>query len=262
MPIGDNTTYEVGHFTRVYEYLIKPAVMKAGFEAIRSDDLKHSDLIMVDILNNLYDCEMALCDLSSKNANVMYELGIRHSFNLPVALIKDDVTNRVFDIQGLRAVDYKSSLRVDDVEIEIERIAETIKQTYNRKDDESNSVLKILEIQPAKITNHTEISNDTQLILASIKSLNERINDFEDNHSSKSTSSIDDFVNELFKDKYKPGTKVEHRDFGIGKVITTNGRVITIAFNKKGIKKLDLIIAEKLLRGVTDDEEVSTDEVN
>ena len=38
MPISDVPGYDQGHFARVYEYLIKPAIIQAGYEPIRSDD--------------------------------------------------------------------------------------------------------------------------------------------------------------------------------------------------------------------------------
>lgn len=37
MPISDAEGYDKGHFTRVYEHLIKPAVIEAGFEPVRND---------------------------------------------------------------------------------------------------------------------------------------------------------------------------------------------------------------------------------
>ena len=38
MPISDAEGYDKGHFTRVYEHLVKPAVIEAGFEPMRADD--------------------------------------------------------------------------------------------------------------------------------------------------------------------------------------------------------------------------------
>lgn len=81
MPIADHDSYDKGHFDRVYEYLIKPACNKAGYTPIRADDSKASNMIMFDILKKIMECDMAICDLSSKNANVFYELGLRQAFN-------------------------------------------------------------------------------------------------------------------------------------------------------------------------------------
>ena len=89
MPISDAEGYDKGHFTRVYEHLIKPAVIEAGFEPVRADDTSKANFIVMDILQQILACDMAICDLSSRNPNVFYELGVRQSFNKRTVLICD-----------------------------------------------------------------------------------------------------------------------------------------------------------------------------
>jgi len=127
MPISDNEDYPVNHFSRVYEHIIIPACEIAGFEPIRADNIQTTNYIALDIIKNIINADMAICDLSSKNPNVLYELGIRQAFNLPVTLIKDLRTKRIFDIQGFRDVEYDESLRIDTVQDTIEILSETIK---------------------------------------------------------------------------------------------------------------------------------------
>ena len=116
MPISDIDSYPTGHFKRVYEHLIKPACIKAGFKAIRADDVQKTNIIIVDVLQKILSAEMSICDLSSRNPNVLYELGIRQAFGLPITLIKDNKTPRIFDIQGIRDLEYDENLRVDIIE--------------------------------------------------------------------------------------------------------------------------------------------------
>ena len=119
MPISDTDDYPSGHFNRVYLHLLRPAIEKAGFEATRADEIQETNFIVLDIVQHLLSAEMCICDLSSKNPNVLYELGIRQAFNLPVCLIKDDLTSSIFDIQGFRECEYSSSLRIDEFQKEI-----------------------------------------------------------------------------------------------------------------------------------------------
>ena len=151
MPIADNPEYEPGHFNRVYEYLIKPACINAGYEPCRADDSKASHMIMFDILKKIMDCDMAICDLSSKNANVFYELGLRQAFNKKTILITDGKDKPPFDIAGFRYVPYNPSLRIDSVQIEINRISEMLHETENAPEDDVNSIVKLLQIQPASV---------------------------------------------------------------------------------------------------------------
>ena len=115
MPISDAEGYDKGHFTRVYEHLVKPAVIEAGFEPMRADDTSKANFIVVDILKQILESDMAICDLSSRNPNVFYELGIRQAFNLKTVLIKDIKTTMPFDIAGIRTLHYNENLRIDEV---------------------------------------------------------------------------------------------------------------------------------------------------
>jgi hypothetical protein len=111
MPISDPKGYDGGHFQRVYQDLLRPACQAAKFEARRADEVTASNLIQLDILHRLLRSPMALCDLSSLNPNVMFELGIRQAFDMPVVLIKDDDTPNVFDIAPLRTITYRHTIK-------------------------------------------------------------------------------------------------------------------------------------------------------
>ena len=133
MPISDADNYSPGHFGRVYDHLIKPACEQAGFEPIRADKNTKSDFIVIDIINQIVNCDMAICDLSSRNPNVFYELGLRQAFDLKTVLIKDEITARAFDISGIRTMEYKSTLRVDEVKSSIEELSKTIRSCKNSR---------------------------------------------------------------------------------------------------------------------------------
>jgi hypothetical protein len=260
MPITDADPYENGHFKRVYEYIIKPACFEAGFQPVRGDDVLNTNYIALDVIKKLINSDMAICDLSSRNPNVFYELGIRQAFNLPVTLVRDSLTERVFDIQGFRDIEYDENLRIDNVENTISIIAETIKNTYETKGEEVNSLISLLGIQPAKITESREISKDTELILNTLASLGSRIISLEKiiptQHSQKPTSpfSVDD-SGLVWRDLTSTETRnleigdfIEHQKFGRGRVISREGiaqnPVATIAFESGESKKLMLNYAK------------------
>lgn len=261
MPISDNPNYPKGHFTRVNEHIIKPACILAGFEPIRADDVLNTNHIALDILKKIIDSDMAICDLSNQNPNVLYELGIRQAFNKPVALIKDYKTNRVFDIQGFRDLEYDENLRIDNVQEIIENLAEIIKITYNEREKQVNSLVKLLGITPAELADSTNISIETELILNQLNSIDRRLNLIENTNKDQpkyyhQKPKIEeplfdelDFSDEKFSlteiSKLKKGDKVAHLRFGIGTVIKIEGNPDDLNsfkgefdFEKGGIKKL------------------------
>jgi hypothetical protein len=255
MPISDQKDYSPGHFSRVYEYLIKPACELAGFIPIRADDIKSTNLIALDIVKQIIECEMAICDLSSRNPNVLYEVGIRQAFNLPVAFIKDYRTERIFDIQGFRDVGYDDTLRIDTVRQEILELAETIQNTFENK-NEVNSLVSLLGIQPAKIST-TKISLETELLLSTLKVIDNRLSKLENSRSNTNVENlkippqviIKPNVNGLKQmklsdmQKLKIGDTVLHGSFGSGKVVAmdsigTDILKLSINFPDLGQKQL------------------------
>ncbi|MGV1174572.1 hypothetical protein [Enterobacter roggenkampii] len=161
MPIADHPDYPQGHFQRVYDYIIKPACELAGLKPYRADDNKASDMIMLDILQQIVQCDMAICDISSRNANVFFELGLRQAFNKKTILITDGLQNAPFDISGLRHISYSHSLRVDTVAKEIPEIGKMLIETDKLPDNKVNSVVSLLQIKPAKVDSKELTAIDT-----------------------------------------------------------------------------------------------------
>lgn len=179
MPIADMEGYDSGHFSRVYTHLIQPACKKAGYKAVRADEVASSNYIIIDILHKILDSDMVLCDLSGKNPNVLYELGIRQAFNLPTTLIKDIKTSKIFDIQGLRYTEYNQTLRIDEVVRDTDLIANSIVKTANPDSKDVNSLIQLLAVKPATRPNSVELSSETSVILASINDLGKRMSSLE-----------------------------------------------------------------------------------
>ncbi len=125
---------------------------------------------MADILKRILNADMAVCDLSSRNPNVLYELAVRQSFDLPVVLIKDDVTKEPFDIYGIRYLEYDKELRIDLVAKAVDDLTETISETVANKDKDIFSLVQILGREKAAVKS-TDVTPDTLAILEAITAL-------------------------------------------------------------------------------------------
>jgi hypothetical protein len=159
MPISDPENYEQGHFRRVYENLISPAIREAGFEPFRADDNHGTNLIHVEILKDLINSPLAICDLSSRNPNVLFELGIRQAFDKPVVIIQEKGTPAIFDIATIRTINYDRQMRYDNVLNAQEQITKAIQETMSSSPQKGiNSIIKLMSIaEPAQIT---QVSKD------------------------------------------------------------------------------------------------------
>jgi tetratricopeptide (TPR) repeat protein len=95
-------------FDKVYELLIKPAVADAGLDPLRADEEEGGGMIHTPMFERLVLCPYAVADLTTANANVFYELGVRHSARPASTLLLYGGACRLpFDVQPLRALPYQ-----------------------------------------------------------------------------------------------------------------------------------------------------------
>jgi hypothetical protein len=109
--------------------IIDEAVLDAGFEPrlVSNDD--SVGIIHGRIVKNIYDDEIIVCDVSGKNPNVMFELGMRLAFDKPVVVIKDEETSYSFDTSPIEHMTYPKSLRYSDIVTFKERLSSKLKMT-------------------------------------------------------------------------------------------------------------------------------------
>jgi len=82
MGFGKKTDFETGRvldLDKTYRNIIKPAVLAAGLECVRADEIKHSGIIDVPMYEQLLKADVVVADLSTSNCNACYELGVRHA---------------------------------------------------------------------------------------------------------------------------------------------------------------------------------------
>lgn len=159
MPISDQKEYAENHFTKVYSQIFKPAIEDAGYEAIRVDEDKMSSDIITKILNYIQNSDIALCDLSAKNPNVLYELGLAQAYDKKVVLVKDNRTEYVFDVSGISTVEYRAERLYEHVEQARKDISDAISATAQRK---NNTILEMVKVRAASIDTSEPDSHDTQ----------------------------------------------------------------------------------------------------
>ncbi len=95
-------------------------------------------LIHRRIVEGLYTSDIIICDVSCKNPNVMFELGMRLAFDKPTVIIKDDQTDYSFDTGVIEHLQYPRDLRYKDIVEFKERLAEKVKATYEDSNSDPN----------------------------------------------------------------------------------------------------------------------------
>jgi MAP3K TRAFs-binding domain len=96
-------------FDRVYQELIAPAIAQADMEPLRADEEMTGGIIHKPMFERLILCDYAVADLTTANANVFYELGLRHAVRQwsKVLISAEGGSQLPFDVAPLRALPYK-----------------------------------------------------------------------------------------------------------------------------------------------------------
>lgn len=174
MPFSDQGDYPKGHFTKVYEQIFMPAIIKAGYKPYRVDENTISDSIINKIFEGVQNCEMALCDLSNRNPNVLYELGLRQAYNKPVVLVKDEKTENIFDVSVISTVPYNSNRLYENVLEAQEKICESLKTTGEGKE---TTLIQFVRAKEASYEDVKVNKDDTvNIMLQSIMKELQRLN--------------------------------------------------------------------------------------
>ena len=99
-------------FDPVYQDLIKSPLEAAGYTVSRADDPGDDDFVHENIydqiVQNLWDADYIIADLSGLKPNVVYELGIAHTLNKRTILISQELDASVpFDLKSQYVLKYQ-----------------------------------------------------------------------------------------------------------------------------------------------------------
>jgi hypothetical protein len=104
--------FSVESLNIVYEDFVRPILTDhCHLRVERGDDVFGSNIVMDDITNSIRKARLIVADLTGRNANVFYEVGIAHALNKPVLLMTQSIDDVPFDLRHRRALVYEYSPR-------------------------------------------------------------------------------------------------------------------------------------------------------
>lgn len=92
---------------KYYQEIFVPAIKEAGLEPVRADELFTTGSVIEQIWEQISASKVLLADLTGKNANVFYELGLAHALAKPVVFTTSDLADVPFDLRHLRVATYE-----------------------------------------------------------------------------------------------------------------------------------------------------------
>ncbi len=129
MPIAEIDGCSAEHWSQVQD-IIKEALDETDFEVSIVSDASDVGIIQTRIVQNIFKNEIIVCDVSCKNPNVMFELGLRLAFDKPTIIIKDDETNYSFDTGVIEHIGYPRDLHYATIKAFKETLKSKVIATY------------------------------------------------------------------------------------------------------------------------------------
>ena len=89
---------------QILKHVIRPVVEERGFVAVRGDEIERAGLITSQVLDRIIQNDLVIADLTDQNANVFYELAVRHALRKPFVQLMAKDQQLPFDVQGMRTI--------------------------------------------------------------------------------------------------------------------------------------------------------------
>jgi hypothetical protein len=109
-----------------YEKIYRPAIEKAGLQPVRADaEIFATGKIMDQVWTGINAAKVLVAELTSRNPNVFYELGLAHALKKPVVLVSAREEDVPFDLHHIRVIYYDMNDPFWGTKL-IEKVAENI----------------------------------------------------------------------------------------------------------------------------------------
>ena len=267
MPISYSDDHHTeAHWKGVLGFVEK-AIGDAGMVAQPVWHNADFDVIQARILQNLFENEIVVCDVSTRNPNVMLELGMRLTTKKPTIIIAEAGTKLPFDTSVINTEFYDPSLKYNEIadfvakltKILIDTRAATIAGTYRAYLE----LFKFETVQPANVTVTGEVAIAERLeeMSARIARISHQIDegrkgdDFAEALRQRKFARIDPVVDALLDADDRQlnainlgdlnvnpditiGSKIFHRKFGLGVVVEIDGNKLEAEFDGHGRKRV------------------------
>jgi len=92
-----------------YEKIIHPALLELEIKCIRGDEIYSKQRIMDDIWSSIRSCRLVIAELTGRNPNVLYEVGLAHAIGKPVIILTRNAEDVPFDLKDLRYLYYDTN---------------------------------------------------------------------------------------------------------------------------------------------------------
>ena len=126
-----------------YKHVYKPAIEKAGLNPVRADnEIFGAGKIMDQVWAGINAATVLIAELTARNPNVYYELGIAHALQKPVVLVSSNEEDVPFDLKHIRVIYYDKNDPFWGQKL-LEKVAENIVSAIKNPEEAIFDITKI-----------------------------------------------------------------------------------------------------------------------
>lgn len=195
MPISKIDGCDEKHWSNVKD-IIGEALSDIFDEIRLVSDYSKGGVIQKSIVQAIYSDDLVICDVSCKNPNVMFELGMRLAFDKPTLIIFDEVEVYPFDINNLKYLKYPRNLEYHKIKTFQNELRNMVHEILNNTKNTFLSTFGTFEkyeMKEAKV----ELDSETTLTLVkkidNMEIIVNRLSEKFDNENSLEESKISHF---------------------------------------------------------------------
>jgi len=249
MPFSSTATCSAKQWTEIYENLFRPAVEECGYSCERAKSKTGS--LIKSIIEKLRTSRIVLADITDRNPNVFYELGVRHSLSKRTIIMAQGIEHVPSDLRGYWFIDYENTLGgVTPFKKEIRRLFDEIQEDPDKSD---NPVSDFLAQQNLSVYSYVNTENIKKLtaLYTELGGNMITLREFRGDRSSELFLSLDClklFLREIYID---PGPELLKHLYELHNALmridrTPDHEMISPSFLEQTIKHL-MLIAEMVL---------------
>lgn len=240
-PISTKEPYKQGHWDYIHRAIEEALIPDDEYffdVALVSDNTK-SDVIQNTIIKNLYHADVIICDLSSLNPNVFFELGIRMAYRKPCVLLLDDKTSAPFDVAPIRYIQYPSSFHRYELEEKQKELRKTVIEVHKTYKD-SQKVAYAPFFTEVNVTEVADIDRQERSVLEDIQiKLDYLMQNSSETNGDSFKKFLDDNIDMFFKHaKIKGLDREEFKKQGVN--------YLKFHLERKGYQKLPKYVFDPL----------------
>jgi hypothetical protein len=162
-PIGDPGTPVRLRADQVLKHVIAEVVEKLGYTVLRADKLPDPGMITDQIIQHLLEDDLVVADLTDHNANVFYELSIRHAKRKPVVLLMAEGQRIPFDVSQSRTIFFNHQ-DLDSVAACKTGLEAQIRTLENNPDKVFSPVSDSIDLKGMRTSGDSAAQRDAQII--------------------------------------------------------------------------------------------------